>query len=89
MSSDYRKAILDLARSEFIGPCPDENPTGDDGQEVIEYDSPLSRYSIGILYPQQLPVAEVANVTSEDDEAAPSDDDKNGRRRPKRWTRHH
>lgn len=76
MSSDYRKAILNLVRSEFIGPCPDENPTGDDGQEVIEYDSPLSRYSIGILYPQQLPVAEVANVTSEDDEAAPSDDDK-------------
>lgn len=76
MSSDYRKAILDLVRSEFIGPCPDENPTGDDRQEVIEYDSPLSRYSIGILYPQQLPVAEVANATSEDDEAAPSDDDK-------------
>lgn len=76
MSSNYRKAILDLVRSEFIGPCPDENPTGDDGQEVIEYDSPLSRYSIGILYPQQLSVAEVANAISEDDEVAPSDDDK-------------
>lgn len=76
MSRDYRKAILDLVRSEFIGPCPDENPLGEDGQEIIEYDSPLSRYSIGILYPQQLPVAEVANATSEDDEAALSDDDK-------------
>lgn len=68
MGSDYRKAILDLVRSEFIGPCPDENPVGDDGQEIIEYDSPLSRYSIGILYPQQLTVAEVAGATSEDDD---------------------
>ncbi|CVH79662.1 hypothetical protein BN3658_02210 [Coriobacteriaceae bacterium CHKCI002] len=72
MSSDYRKSILDLVRSEFIGPCPDENLVEDDGQEIIEYDSPLSRYSIGILYPQQLTVAEVANATSEDDDGAVS-----------------
>lgn len=75
MSSDYRKAILELVRSEFIGPCPDENPV-EDGQEVIEYDSPLSRYSIGILYPQQLTVEEVADTTVEDDEAAAPDDEK-------------
>lgn len=70
MSNDYRKIILDLVRSEFIGPCPDENSV-EDGEEVIEYDSPLSRYSMGILYPQQHIVSEATSIQDESGVASP------------------
>lgn len=68
MGSDYRDAILELVRSEFIGPCPDENPTND-GEEIIEGDSPLGRYSVGILYPKEYSIAEaITEVTGDDDD---------------------
>lgn len=73
MSNDYRRAILDLVRSEFVGPCPNENPV-EDGEEVIEYDSPLSRYSVGILYPQELVVSEATDIQDESDVASSSEE---------------
>lgn len=74
MRGDYRAAILDLVRSEFMGPCPDENLVVD-GEEIIIADSPLNRYSVGILYPQQQVMSEGADVSLEEGEDETGDHD--------------
>lgn len=64
MSADYRESILHLVESEFMGPCPDENPVKN-GEEIIEGESPLHRYTVGILYPKEQRIDDV--VTAPDD----------------------
>ncbi|MBM6953768.1 helicase-related protein [Enorma phocaeensis] len=79
--NSYRNRIVQLVKSEFIGPCPDENPV-EDGEEVIERrhdaDSPLSRYSVGILYPQMRILDELGEIGIDDggnDEMVEEDED--------------
>lgn len=73
MCVDYRNMILDLVKSEFIGPCPEENPVDENGEEIIKArgdgDSPLARYSVGVLYPRMQVVDELGNVSDEGGDA--------------------
>lgn len=77
MATDYRRDIIDLVKTEFIGPCPEENPV-ENGEETIEWDSPLDRYSIGILYPsgQTLGEPSVASESEEGTDVVGTSDDK-------------
>lgn len=68
MDNDYRQEILALVKSEFIGPCPEENPVEND-EEVIEVDTPLNRYSMAILYPNEITIDEPGDEKDVDDEA--------------------
>lgn len=82
MAKEYRDKIVELVKSEFIGPCPEENPL-ENGEEVIERrsdsDSPLARYSVAILYPH-MSIAEEAPRTydkgGDDADGAHEDDDR-------------
>lgn len=52
--NDVRKVIRDIVYREFVGPDPiKSNPAliQENGEEIIQYDSPLRRYVAGILFP--------------------------------------
>lgn len=52
--NDVRNIIRDIVYREFVGPDPiKDNPAliQENGEEIIQYDSPLQRYVAGILFP--------------------------------------
>ena len=51
--NDVRNIIRDIVYREFVGPDPINNPAliQENGEEIIQYDSPLQRYVAGILFP--------------------------------------
>lgn len=52
--NDVRNVIKDIVYKEFVGPDPIKNNPAliqENGEEIIQYDSPLRRYVAGILFP--------------------------------------
>ena len=61
---DLREQLIDIIRREFIGPDPiqKEGYIQENGEEILTSDSPLKRYSAGILFPQGSVIDELTNT---------------------------
>jgi hypothetical protein len=77
----FRQELVAALRRELVGPdLPPhgtEVPAGESWTEVLE-ESPIQRYSAGVLFPQSQPINEVDNA---DDSSAASSDGAVARRR--------
>lgn len=48
-----REQIIDFLRRELVGPDPIPKMVQDNGEEILENDSPTVRYGAGVLFPKQ------------------------------------
>lgn len=91
MKDNRREQILEYVKREFIGPDPIDVPgfTQSNGEEILMYDSPKTRYIAGILYPGKVtdtiveaesdaPV-EILSEDSDDNSSAHQNDQNAGR----------
>lgn len=50
-----REQIIDFLRRELVGPDPIPTMMQENGEEILENDSPTVRYGAGVLFPRQTP----------------------------------
>jgi hypothetical protein len=53
-----REQIIDFLRRELVGPDPIPTMMQENGEEILENDSPTVRYGAGVLFPRQTPTQE-------------------------------
>lgn len=63
----FRQALIEALRRELVGPDLKENSDGKNESVEILHESPVQRYSTGILFPQTQPINEIDDVEEEDD----------------------
>ncbi|NCC73251.1 MAG: hypothetical protein EOM06_07605 [Sphingobacteriia bacterium] len=64
---NLKEQLIDLIKKDFIGPDPvqKEGFIQENGEEILFFDSPLKRYSAGILFPQKSIIDELADSDQE------------------------
>lgn len=74
-----REQIIDFLRRELVGPDPIPPLVQENGEEILENDSPTVRYGAGVLFPKQTQIQESEREDSGETESVgeePIDDDK-------------
>lgn len=66
--NDLRSELIDALKKEHIGPDPGTNPDflQENGEEILNNILPTTRYSAGILYPQEID-EEITDILDEDE----------------------
>ena len=85
-----RDQIIDFLRRELVGPDPIPPVIQENGEEILENDSPTVRYGAGVLFPKQTQNQESEREDSGEteviveeaivDDKATDEPEKNGRR---------
>ena len=76
--TDVRNIIKDIVYREFVGPDPiKENPDliQENGEEILQYDSPLRKYTAGILFPLGTTKIRTSTTSKELDEEKADEED--------------
>lgn len=69
-----REQIIDFLHRELVGPDPIPTMTQENGQEILENDSPTVRYGAGVLFPRQTQIQESEREDAGEIEVVGKDD---------------
>lgn len=66
-----REQIIDFLRREIVGPDPISSLLQENGEEILQKDSPTVRYGAGVLFPMQTPTREAEREATDEAEDLP------------------